>query len=203
MSEKHPTENATALIVGGEVKTIGLAVSGKLFVFSPAQMDFLLSLQKLKSVDAAAIHVGKDTEWAKRFLASRKFRQYINSKMEEFSVRNGLTVEWWYQFGKWVADGQKEYYKVRCTDCPLEVTMNTYEVESFRQDDMTLEVPCPACYKPTTTTHEVEPFKPSREQVVAWQDLGARLIPKIERVHHEFTGETFSFSYDGENHAAD
>lgn len=193
MSDKHPTENSTALIIGGEVKVVGLAVTGKLFVFSPTQIQFLLNLQKMKSVLAAALSVDKPEDWAKGFLASRKFRNYISSKMEECSVKNGLTVEWWYQFGKWVADGYKEFYTLGCVYCKYEGTMNTYEVESYRGDDMALLVPCPACFQTAEVVLVKEPFRPSREQVEAWKDLGARLIPKIERVHHQFENSEIVF----------
>lgn len=190
--------NSLALMVGGEVKTVGMAVSGRLFVFTPTQMQFLLNLQKMKNVLAAALSVDKPEEWAQGFLKSRKFREYIACKMEEYSVKNGLTVEWWYQFGKWTADGAKESVRVKCGFCGYAGEMTCYEAETHRGDDMGLEIPCPACWKPAA--HEVwrEAFTPSREQVVAWQDLGARLIPKVERVHHMYTNEEIIFqSADG------
>lgn len=193
MSDQHPTENSTALIIGGEVKTIGLAVAGKLFVFSPPQMQFLLNLQKLKNTTAAAMSVDKSEEWAQAFLKSRKFRSYISHKMEEFSVKNGLTVEWWYQFGKNVADGFREYYSARCSYCQYAGTMNTYEVESYRGDEMELDVPCPACFKAVGLELIHDRFTPTREQVVAWQDLGSRLIPKVDRVHHSFENTEIIF----------
>jgi hypothetical protein len=193
MSDKHPTENSTALIIGGEVKTVGLAVAGRLFVFTPNQMQFLLNLQKLKNVTAAALSIDKPEEWGQAFLKSRKFRDYIACKMQEFSVKNGLTVEWWYQFGKWTSEGYRDFYEVKCPYCPYRGEMTTYEVESYRHDDMTLEVPCPVCYKPMLAQEMKEDFRPSREQVVAWQDLGARLIPKVERIHHAFENVDIKF----------
>lgn len=193
MSDQHPTENSTALIIGGEVKTVGLAVAGQLFVFSPSQMQFLINLQKMKNVTAAALSISKDEEWGQGFLKSRKFRKYISCKMEEFSVKNGLTVEWWYQFGKWVADGFKEYYDIRCEYCEYVGKMNSYEVESFRGDDMALLVPCPACFKTVAYTHIIAPFTPSREQVEAWKGIGDRLIPKTERVHHTYENSEIIF----------
>lgn len=193
MSEQHPTENSTALIIGGEVKTVGLAVAGRLFVFSPVQMQFLISLQKLKSTIAAAMAVDKPEEWAQKFLKSRKFRDYIACKMDEFSVKNGLTVEWWNQFGKWSAEGYREFYKVGCAYCSFAGTMTSYEVEVYRSDEMVLDVPCPACFKPVEVERVREEFRPSREQVVAWQELGSRLIPKVERVHHQFENTEIVF----------
>jgi hypothetical protein len=193
MSEKHPAENATALIIGGEVKTVGLAVAGKLFVFTPAQMQFLLALQKLKNVHAAAISIGKDESWGDQFLKSWKFRDYLHSKLDEVSVRNGLTIDWWYQFGKWASDGYKESYAIACKECQYAGTMTGYEAETHRDDTGTLEIPCPACFKKADFDYKREPFKPTREQIGAWQELGARLIPKVERIHHAFENTEIVF----------
>lgn len=198
MSDQHPTENSTALIIGGEVKTVGLAVAGKLFVFSPSQMNFLLALQRLKNVLPAAMAVDKTEEWAQSFLKSRKFRDYINSKMQEFSVKNGLTVEWWYQFGKNLSDGFKEFYRVNCGYCTYAGTMNTYEVESFRTDEMKLDVSCPCCFKGVEVEHVKDEFKPSREQVEGWKAIGDRLIPKTERVTHSFENVNIEFQSEEE-----
>ena len=186
-------DNSVSLTIGGETKVVGLAVAGKLFVFSPVQMNFLINLQKLKNVTAAALGVGKDEMWGKNFLSSRKFREYIACKMDEFSVKNGLTVEWWYQFGKWSADGFKESYKIECTYCDFKGVMTAYEAETYRTDDMGLEIPCPACFKPAGYIYEQVKFVPTREQTVAWQELGARLIPKVERIHHAFSREEIVF----------
>jgi hypothetical protein len=197
MSDRHLTENSTALVIGGEVKVVGLAVGGRLFVFSPVQMQFLLALQRMKNAAAAAMSVGKDEAWGDGFLRSRKFRDYISSKMEEFSVRNGLTVEWWYGFGKAMTDGFRESYRIHCLSCEYGGGMRAWEVENYRRDDMTLEVPCPVCYKLVTTELVKEDFQPTREQVVAWQELGARLIPKIERIHHQFDKSEIIFESEG------
>ena len=193
MSDLHPTENSTALIVGGETKVVGLAVAGRLFVFSAVQMNFLLALQKMKNVMAAAMAVSKDVEWADKFLKSRKFREYVGCKMEEFSVKNGLTVEWWYQFGKWLSEGKREAYRAVCAACKFESLMTTYEVEAYRGDEMGLEVPCPACYRPMAVELVTEAFKPSREQVEGWKSIGDRLIPKTEKVHHTYDNCTIAF----------
>ena len=188
------SDNSVSLTIGGETKVMGLGVAGRLFVFNPGQMNFLLNLQKMKNVAAAALSVGRTEEWGTNFLRSRKFKEYISCKMQEFSVRNGLTVEWWYQFGKWAADGVKEFYQAHCPGCGWDAEMNVYEVESQRQDDMNVAVECPACcFKPVSASKKTEEFKPSREQIGAWQELGARLIPKVERVHHQFENVDIKF----------
>jgi hypothetical protein len=186
-------DNSVSLTIGGEVKTVGLAVAGQLFVFSPSQMNFLINLQKLKNVAAAGLSVGKTEEWGQNFLKSRKFRKYVTCKMQEFSVKNGLTVEWWYQFGKWSADGEKVFYVAKCLYCSFDGQFNEYEVETYRADDMKIEMSCPACFKAIEPKEKREEFKPTREQIGAWQELGARLIPKIERVHHQFENVDITF----------
>lgn len=165
-------QNSTSLIIGGEVKSVGLSVSGKLFVFTPKQMQFLLSLQKLKSVHAASLSVDKTEEWGHAFLKSRKFKNYISNKMQEYSDKSGLTVEWWYQFGRWSADGYREFYMGHCVNCNFNEKMPEYEIEMHRNDEMRVEMDCPVCSKPLVLEFRKEEFKPSREQVEAWKDLG-------------------------------
>lgn len=193
------TDNSLALTIGGETKVVGLSVGGQLFVFTPNQQNFLLNLQKLKNVTAAALSVGKDEAWGIKFLASQKFRKYLSLKMKSFSDRNGLDVDWWYQFGRDLTQGYKEAYQLSCPGCKLETEMDIYEVESFRQDDMTLEIPCPACFfKPVSLLKKLEKFEPSREQVEGWKEIGSRLLPKVERVHHQFENVDIVFQNEGD-----
>ena len=186
-------ENSTSIVVGGEVKTVGIQACGKLFVFNPSQINFILNLQKLKNVHAASLSVGKDEEWAKKFLSSKKFKSFVTNKLQEFSVRSGLTVEWWHQFGKQIADGYKETYKITCDYCKYESEVPEYEIESQRTDDLEIDARCPACQNPAKAEKQREEFKPTREQVEAWKELGNRISPKIERVHHQFTSEEIIF----------
>jgi hypothetical protein len=187
-------ENTTALIIGGETKVVGMAVAGRLFVFTPVQMNFLLNLQKLKNVTAAALGANRGEEWGQAFLRSRKFKEYISCKMQEYSVKNGLTVEWWYGFGKWLSDGYKEFYQVRCGECEYVGTMNVYEIEAGRSDDMQrVQVDCPVCYHVLQTELVREDFKPTREQVEGWKAIGDRLIPKTERIHHSYDNVDIRF----------
>jgi hypothetical protein len=192
-------QNALTLYVGGEAKAVALGVSGKLFVFTPTQQNFLINLQKLKNVTAAALSVNKDEDWGDKFLKSQKFRKYLSLKMKSFSDKNSLDVEWWYQFGKNLTEGFKEFYQASCPGCKYEFEMNLYEAESQRNDDMQLEAECPACtYKPISLLLKQDAFTPSREQVEGWKELGNRLIPKIERVHHQFENVNIEFASETE-----
>jgi len=191
-------ENSLALMIGGEVNVLGVEVLGKLFVFTPAQMNFLLNLQKMKNVLASALSVDKTEEWAWAFLKSKKFRKFVALKMQQISVKNGMTVEWWYQFGKWVADGQKVSWQAACPNCQASWEMTEYEVEQYRTDELELTIECPGCKQANVRAEKITTeFKPSREQVVAWQELGQRLIPKIERVHHQFENSEIVFESGG------
>lgn len=198
-----------SLYVGGEIKVVALNVAGRMFVFTPNQQAFLMSLQKLKSVHAAALSIGKDEEWGRKFLASRKFREYLSLKMKSFSDRNGLDVDWWYGFGKNLTDGYREFYAVRCEvtaavegeiaavsglgGCGYVGEMDLYAAESNRSEEMDLVIPCPACLAPMKYELVREEFKPSREQVEGWKTLGDRIIPKVERVHHQFENSEILF----------
>jgi len=71
--------------------------------------------------------------------------------------------------------------------------MNTYEAETYRDDDDRLRASCYGCYKPVELKYILEEFKPTREQVEGWKELGSRLIPKIERVHHQFEKSEYIF----------
>lgn len=190
-------DNSLSLTIGGEVKVVGLSVGAKLFIFTPNQQQFLLNLQKMKNVTAAALSIDKDEAWGKQFLSSRKFRQYLSLKMKSFSDKNGLDVEWWYSFGKKLAEGYDEFYLVACGYCEYAGTMDLYEAETFRGDDMQLSVACPACFKPAQSELKREEFKPSREQVEGWKTLGERLVPKTERVQHLFEKSEFVFESEG------
>lgn len=191
-------DNALSLIVGGEVKVVGLAVSGKLFVFSASQQQFLLNLQKMKNVTAAALSVDKDETWGQAFLSSRKFKKYLNLKMKAFSDKNGLDVEWWYQFGKQLTDGYREFYQISCQFCEHKSEMDTYEAETYRGDDMALIILCPACFKAVDHQYQKEEFKPSREQVEGWKTIGDRLVPKTERIHHSYEDTEILFQSEGD-----
>lgn len=182
-----------ALVIGTQVFVNALSADGKPFVFTRDQMEFFLALQKLKAVQPAALSINKDEEWANRFLASKKFKAFIACKMQELSIKNGITVEWWYQFGKNIATGYRTYYGGFCDACKKDLEFTEYEAESCRGDDMVLQAQCPDCEAPIALQKRHESFRPTREQVEGWKELGSRLIPKIERVQHEYDKTNIEF----------
>jgi hypothetical protein len=182
-----------ALVIGTKVFVSALSADGKPFVFTRDQMEFFLALQKMKAVEPAAISIGKDTDWANRFLSSKKFKAFVSAKMQELSLKNGITLEWWYQFGKILSEGKRTYYGGHCDTCQKDVEFTEYEAEAFRSDDMVIEAKCTNCETPLTIQKKTEAFKPTREQVEGWKELGSRIIPKVERVNHEFERTEIAF----------
>ena len=63
----------------------------------------------------------------------------------------------------------------------------------MRGDDMKFQAICKVCLQGVELLYRKERIQRSREQVAQWSELGNRLVPKIERVQHEFTHETFEF----------
>lgn len=182
-----------ALIIGSQVFVSALTADNRPFVFTRDQMEFFLALKKLKAVAPAAVSVGKTEEWANHFLASKKFKAFVAAKMQEIQIKNGVTLEWWYQFGKMLAEGRRFFYGGFCDVCKKDVEFTEYEAESARGDDMVLQARCKDCEAPVALERRHEAFKPTREQVEGWKELGSRLSPKVERIQHEFDKTEISF----------
>lgn len=182
-----------ALVVGSDVFYPSFLADGKIFHFKNIQNQFMIAHQKTRSVEMAALSVGKDEEWAKKFLSSAKFKKFVYSKMAQFSAQNGMTVEWWYAFGKQLTDGYVDHYEYACSFCQFSGEINTYEAETYRDDDLQLRFSCQSCFKATDAKLVHREFKPTREQVEGWKELGSRIIPKIERVHHQYENTEILF----------
>lgn len=193
LQKQASTPHASAIVIGDEVHYPMLFADNKPYVFNRKQMEFLIALENHKSIDAASAVARVTKEWAKGFLASRKFKSFRSGLLMEASIRNGATISWWYEFGVAAANGKREWYEATCKTCTKTSKFTLYEAEQCRQDDMTFKGQCPLCYEPVTLESKSAPFTPTREAVVAWQEIGARLIPKIERVHHEFEKAEFVF----------
>jgi len=195
MAKALEDESGKALIIGNEVVYPPWKVGEKAFFFNAEQTRFLWALQKYGgNIEQAAEFVAKPVEWATHFLASKKFREFKASKIKAASVRNGDLVESWWEFGIDGARGFKEFYVAVCHLCHGKSEYSVPEAELARQDDMSFCATCKYCLQPVEIEYQREEFKPTREMVQIWQELGNRLSPKIERVHHEFSKETFLFS---------
>jgi hypothetical protein len=189
--------NALSLVIGGETKAVAHSVNGKLFVFQPVQNTFLLNLQKMRNVCAAALATGKDEEWGHKFLHSKKFNQFLAEKLQEYSVKCGMTAEYLIQWGKDAMEGKRVWYEGACS-CGYVSTFNAYEFAAGQDDECESQMACRRCFLPLSVTYNQEEFKPTREQMEAYKELKSTVIPKIERVHHTFTNEEIVFASEEE-----
>lgn len=175
----------SALVIGSQVYPIGLLSSdGGCVVFTPMQMRFIKEMQKLKSTVAACMAVGWAPERGEAFLRSRKFQKYVASKMDAFSVQAGMTEEAWWVFLRDVKNGYRETWRGVCEPCGWAEDLTGYEVASARGDDGVVRILCGRCGKDARVDYERILFRPKREQIMAWQEWGARVSPKTERVMH-------------------
>ena len=90
-------------------------------------------------------------------------------------------------------DGRIERYGYQCLGCGFGGQFNSYEVEASRDDDMVMHVECQACYKPVVPMLKAEAVAVTREQMEAWKEIGSRILPNVERVHHQFEKSEFVF----------
>lgn len=182
------------LVIGQEILFPPMHVGEKAFHFNHIQIGFLYGLQKYSGdIEKSAQAVNQTMEWATKFIASRKFRQFRNAKLAAMSVRNGDLVEWWWKYGLDGAKGYKEWYEGVCHMCHEKNEFDVSEAEMCRTDDMTFDAKCKVCLQKIELEHKKEAKIHSREQVQFWSELGNRLSPKIERVQHEFSAEKFTF----------
>lgn len=185
---------AKALVVGNDVFFPPWKVSGQDFHFNYDQTRFMYFLQENHGdIDRACRLIGKPIDWATKFIASRKFREFRNAKIAEASVRNGLG-EWWWEYGVDGAKGYRECYEAHCSLCKGKSLYRVTEAEMTRDDEMGLHFKCKTCLQDVDAEYKREDVKPTREQVQFWSELGNRLAPKIERVQHSFTDENFVFT---------
>lgn len=187
-----------AIVIGKEMVFAPVSAGRQSYWFSSTQVQFLLAHQRLKNVDAAALEVGKDSDWAKRFLASKKWRAFRDAKLELARAQNGITLDRLMQFNEWTLAGKRTWYDAKCEVCKLTEEWSVTQAEMTRNDEMAFEAKCDGCFGPMTLTQREEKFEPTREQVVVWQEDLARIWPKVERIAHQFEKSTFEFVSGGE-----
>lgn len=183
-----------ALIIGDVIMYPPMVVGDKSFHFNALQVRFLSAVQRYKGdLEKACQEVVQPTEWARKFIGSRKFRAFRNAKLAAASARNGDLADWWWETGLAGAKGVREWYEGQCSSCHEDNVFTTAEAEMMRDDDMKIKATCKICFQDIQVERKEEEFKPSREQVQFWSELGNRLAPKIERVQHQFSEEKFVF----------
>ena len=187
MSDFSASGDPTSIEIPGEV--IAAGEDGKVFPFSVLEDKFLVALSESHDITQAATKIGKDVAWARRFFNKPKNREWISLKSRQHAAKSGTTQEWWYSYGRAVLAGKFEWWEGVCT-CGCKV--KTY-LEPMNESTM----PCYLCSSPVLMTHNEIAIKPTREQITVWQELGARAVPKIERIQHEFSDAEFIFSSRG------
>lgn len=186
--------DSRAIRIGDQVLYPPVMVGGRAFQFDAYQNGFLYALQKFAGdMDKACNFIGKPLEWANKFVQTQKFRKFRNAKLANASVKSGDLVDFFWESTIDGAKGYKEWYTAECQICHESNHYGVGEAEAFRNDNMVFEAKCLVCFQPVTLEYHKEEYKPTREQIQCLQMIGDRVSPKIERISHEFSGETFSF----------
>jgi hypothetical protein len=183
-----------AIFIGDRVEYPPLVVGEKSFHFDAFQIRFLAALEQYRGDLVMACNaVGKDLDWANAFLSCRKFNAFKKKKLALSAARNGSLADFWWSEVLDGAKGYKEWYDGPCELCHEPNVFSVAEAEMVRQDDMSFKAACKVCVQPVALIYHREKYSPTREQVQCLQMIGDRKVPKIERVHHEFSTETYSF----------
>lgn len=197
LSKSLVSDTFSSLVLGNKIFVGATLARGKPFIFSPDQATFLIQLQKLKNIHAAALSIGKDEAWADRFLTSRKFVLFRNLKLEEAKVKAGINTDMLMQYAHWNLEGKKVWWDAECKTCAYKDEWLEYQVEAHRNDDLTLTPTCPFCFEAVVLARREEVFKMNREQLDHWKEVAARFWPKVERISHEFSKENIVFETTG------
>lgn len=191
-----------AIIIGDRVEYPPLVVGEKSFHFDAYQIRFIAALTEFRGdLEKSCNYVGKNLDWAQAFIVSRKFMAFKKKKLALAGAKNGNLADWWWSEVLDGARGYKEWYVGPCEVCTEQNIFSVTEAEMVRQDDMTFRATCKICSQSVPLTYEKVPFSPSREMVQCLQMIGDRKVPKIERVHHEFSNETIQFECEAPRNA--
>lgn len=177
------------------LEEVPFTIGEKTFYFDLVQRTFIVALQTYNGdIEKACRSAGKPLDWAQKFFSTRKFREFRNAKLRAMAQRAGNLVDWWWEMGLSGAKGFVEWYEGNCAICHEQNRFTTTEAEAFRDDAMQFKAQCKVCLQALEKIdYKSEEFKPSREQVQFWSEVGARVAPKIERISHEFSSDNFVF----------
>jgi hypothetical protein len=199
MAKDLATDSARGLVIGDRTYFAPINQDDKPFYFNQLQTRFLFFLQKFEGkVEKACAAVDQPVEWAGKFFSSRKWRQYRDHLLATASVRNGSMRNWWWQMAIDGAKGYREWYEYECALCHEKAELTPAMASMYQNDDMKFEAQCQLCQTKVDLVYKQEPFKPSREQVQFFSEIGSRIEPKVERRIHELSDETFVFVPEGD-----
>lgn len=169
--------------------TFVLSPSGTPIRFTPLEKKFLVALDQTHNLSHACDLVQKSEDWAKMFFRKPKIHEWMTKLAQEQAAKSGMTVNWIRGTLLAVIRGKETFWEGECGLC--HVKQKTWLIPN--DDKGVLTEPCLACDS-TVLMNEVSiPIKMDRQQMVALQELSARIDPKVERISHEFSDETFSF----------
>jgi len=185
--------------VNGKYLMPSVRVAGQYVSFREDQLRFMHKLtQNPSDIAAAEKAAGWEKGHSQKFFKTERWARYVEKIMALQSVQNGdIKSEWW-GFMLDGMQGKKERYLGQCAACQKKYDLHAAVAESYRTDAGDLEMACRQCGGAVALERKEEIFKPSREQVACAVEVGARVEPKAERIHHSFSEEKFSFVLDGE-----
>jgi len=189
------TECGKAFWIGGDIHFAPMHLNGHYFSFKPDQTMFLHFLKKYEgSIEKASFAVGWSMEDVGKFFSTRKWRQYKEMLLAKFATRNGDLVDFWWDFMLDGARGYVERYEGACDLCKQDYKLSPAQAAQYQDENLDSKFSCMICKQPVALALTKEEFKPSREQVQCASEIGQRVEPKRERVHHTFSDETYVFS---------
>lgn len=171
--------------------TFVLSANGTPIRFRPTEKLFLIALDETHNIEIAAERAGKDLDWAKNFFKRPKIQEWMSLVAKQQSAITGMTIGWLRSEMASVYYGFKVWWEGDCELCHVK-QKSWIEPE----DDGTF--PCLACQHPVKMSEQKEIVKKDRQQMVALQELSSRIDPKVERISHEFSAETFNFTAQGD-----
>lgn len=183
--------------IGGEHKhldigsdTFVIGPDGTPLRFQPQEKNFLAALDKTHSLELAAQAIGKSVEWAHAFFNRPKISAWSTHVAAQVAAKNGMTQHWWYAMMLAVVRGKMTWWEGECATC--HVKQKTYLEPGDAKGISSAK--CLGCGSDVLMNLTEQVIRLDRQQMTALQELGARIAPKIERISHEFTGETFEFT---------
>lgn len=169
--------------------TFVLSAKGQPLRFTPLEKKFLVALDECHDLNIAAERIGKTLDWAHLFFRKPKIFEWMTKIGQEESARQGMTIRWLRAQLMAVYLGRETYWEGECSTCHVK------QKSWIEPDDLkgVLSSDCLACKAPVLMNEMTIPVKKDRQQMVALQELSARIDPKVERVSHEFSDENFVF----------
>lgn len=169
--------------------TFVLSSQGTPLAFRPQEKRFLTAFDETHDLAKACEQIGKPVEWGMAFFNRPKVHEWLTLVASQAAAKNGMTVQWWFSMMLSVVNGRQMWWEGECGTCKV-------KLKTFLEPDDAKGVPSMSCLTcgSTVLMNTIEkPLRLDRQQMTALQELGARIVPKIERISHEFSDDTFVF----------